>query len=90
VTCVPAKKAKKGKVTVTCSVKLASAAGLRSLRARFLKHGKVVATARATRSKGAASLKLADGRLTRGSYDLVMTYTLRGDRVTVRQRVHIR
>jgi hypothetical protein len=84
VTCTPGK-AKKGKVTVTCAVKLAAKANVRSLRARFLKGGKVVAAARAH----ASALRVDHGRLTRGTYAVVLTYTLDGRDVTVRQRVRV-
>jgi cystathionine beta-lyase/cystathionine gamma-synthase len=84
VTCTPGK-AKKGKLTVACSVKLAAQASVRNLRARFLRGGHVVATATAH----GRTLRLVRGRLTRGSYDVVLTYTLDGERVKVRQRVRI-
>jgi hypothetical protein len=82
VTCTPGK-AKKGKVSVTCAVKLTAKAS--ALRARFLKGGHVVATASA-RGK---TLRLDRGHLARGSYDVVLTYTLEAERVKVRQRVRI-
>jgi hypothetical protein len=82
VTCTPGK-AKKGKVSVTCAVKLAAKAS--ALRARFIKGGHVVATA----SAHGKTLRLDRGHLARGSYDVVLTYTLDGERVKVRQRVRI-
>jgi hypothetical protein len=68
---------------VSCSVKLAAKAT--GLRARFLKAGKVVATA----SAHGKALRVDRGRLTRGTYSVVLTYTLDGRGVTVRQRVRV-
>jgi Ca2+-binding RTX toxin-like protein len=84
VTCTPGK-AKKGKVAVTCSVKLAAKAT--SLRARFLRSGHVVATAHAASTGGA--LRLDHGHLERGSYTVVLSYTVDGKRITVRRHVRV-
>jgi len=90
VTCRPAKgKGKAAKVTVTCSVKLATASSAR-VRAVFKRAGHVVAVARGARRGGAVRLRLGHRRLARGRYDLVLTFTVRGHRTTVKQRVRVR
>jgi hypothetical protein len=76
-------------VKVTCTVKLATASSAR-VRAVFKRNGRTVAVARGARSGGAVRLRVGHGRLARGRYDLVLTYTVRGHRTTVKQRVRIR
>jgi Ca2+-binding RTX toxin-like protein len=78
VTCTPGK-AKRGKVKVTCSVKLAAAS---AVRATFRRDGHAVAAARRGRSVSA--------RLARGRYTLVLRFRTGGHRTTVTQRVRVR
>ena len=87
-TCTPGK-AKKGKVAVTCSVKLDREAGDQGCRAlpqgspaRRHQPRHAVAFTRASRL---ASVRLAPGR-----YALVVTYTLAGRRATLRQSLRVR
>ena len=88
VTCRPAKgKGAAKKVSVVCSVKLASAARA-SVRGVLKRGGRRVATARATRRAGKLALRL-DRRMARGVYDLVLTWTVRDRRATVRHKVRL-
>ena len=66
-------------VTVTCAVKLAAKENVHSLRARFLRGAKVVATARAPGARPAHPRQLRRRA----------PYTLDGHRVTVRQRLRV-
>jgi len=82
VTCKSGKgKAGARKVTVVCSVKLATPARA-SMTAVFKRGGRVVAAGSGRRSVAA--------RLARGRYELVLTYTVRGHRTTVTRRVRVR
>jgi Ca2+-binding RTX toxin-like protein len=85
VTCKPGK-VKGSKVTVSCSVKLATAA---KVRAAFTRGGKVVARVSGTHRGGRIALRMGSRHLARGRYTLVLTYTSHGHRTTVRQRVRV-
>ena len=76
-TCVPGK-AKGGKVKVTCSVKVARAAAVRAV---FKRGGHAVAARRG---------RAVSVRLRRGSYRLVVRYTVGGRARTVTQRLRVR
>jgi hypothetical protein len=76
VTCTP-KKAKRGKVRVVCTVKLAGAS---AVRAAFKQNGRTVASRRG---------RSISARLARGTYRLELTYRERGHRKTVVRRVRI-
>lgn len=87
VTCTPGK-AKKGKVSVTCGVKLAANASTK-LSARFMKGRQVAATGRGTLVGKARSFRLDSVRLAPGRYTLVITYMLDGRRATLREGVRV-
>ena len=80
-------KARKGKVKVTCSVKLAARA---KRTARLVRGGKVFARGTSTGTRG--SLRLHNvRRITRGTYTLLVKVTgADGEAVTVKQRVVVR
>jgi Ca2+-binding RTX toxin-like protein len=89
VTCKPTKGTGAAKkVTVVCSVKLAARASA-SVRGVLKRGGRAVATARATRRGGKLALRL-DRRMSRGVYDLVLIWTERDGRATVKHRVRLR
>jgi Ca2+-binding RTX toxin-like protein len=89
VTCQPVKgKGTAKKVTVVCSVKLAAGART-SVRGVLKRGGRAVARARATRRAGKLALKL-DRRMSGGAYDLVLTWTVRDRRATVKHKVWLR
>ena len=75
---------------ITCSVKLAAAAHAR-VRASFMRGARVVAAARGVRhSDGGISLRVRRGKMARGRYNLVLSFTVDGRRTTVTQRIRIR
>ena len=88
VTCTPGKP-KKGKVTVTCNVKLAANASAK-LSARFMKGRRLAATGRSTQSTATSAIRVQPVRLAPGRYTLVLTYTVDGKRATLRERVRVR
>ncbi len=89
VTCRPTKgKGAAKKVSVVCSVKLAAGARA-SVRGVLKRGGRAVATARASRRAGKLALRL-DRRMSRGVYDLVLTWTVRDRRSTVKHKVRLR
>jgi len=49
----------------------------------------VIAVARGARSGGAVRLRVGHGRLARGRYDVVLTYTVGGERTKVKRRIRI-
>ena len=77
----------KGK-KVTCAVKLATAARSSRVRAVFKRGDRVVAAARVSNHDGHVSVR-PRRHLARGSYRLVVTYTVNGHSTTVRQRVRV-
>ena len=88
-TCKPVKgKGTVKKVTVVCSVKLAAGARA-SVRGVLKRGGRAVARARATRRAGKLALEL-DRRMNRGAYELVLSWTVRDRRATVRHKVRLR
>ena len=88
VTCTPGKP-KKGKVTVTCNVKLTANASAK-LSARFMKGRRIVATGRSTQCAETRAIRVQPVRLAPGRYTLVLTYTVDGRRATLRERVRVR
>ena len=89
VTCKPTKGAGAAKkVTVVCSVKLATRARA-SVRGVLKRGGRAVATARASRQAGKLALRL-NRRMTRGVYDLVLTWTEHDRRARATYRVRLR
>jgi len=88
VTCTPGKP-KKGKVTVTCSVKLAAKASAK-LSARFMKGRRIAATGRSAQSAETRAIRVQPVRLAPGRYTLVLTYTVDGRRATLRERIRVR
>ena len=88
VTCKPTKGTGAAKkVTVVCSVKLAARARA-SVRGVLKRGGRAVATARASRRAGKLALRL-NRQMTRGVYDLVLTWTEHDRRAHVKYRVRL-
>jgi hypothetical protein len=88
VTCTPGK-AKKGKVTVSCGVKLAAKATA-NVSARFMSGRQIAATGSGKISSKTHSVQLDPVQLAPGSYTLVLTYVIAGRRATLHQNVRVK
>jgi Ca2+-binding RTX toxin-like protein len=89
VSCKPAK-AKRTKVSVSCSVRLAASSASGRVRAALVRGGRVLATDRTRVGAGAIRLRPSGARLAPGRYTVRVSVTVDGRRTRLRQRVEIR
>ena len=76
-------------MTIVCSVKLGVSATARSVRARFLRGTRVVATVRARLAGGTLTVRVPRARVPKGAYRLVVTTWEHGRRTTLEQLVRV-